>query len=310
MKGLITGATGFAGAFLAEHLLASGDQVLVAARGAWPARTPNALTALPRIAWDLADDAGLTSAGQEAIRDFSPDVIYHLAAVSVPQQCGDSNISPAAKAANVDGLARVVDLACSLPRLPRLIFTSSSHVYAPPYDRPLAEDSSLGPARGYGLSKLAGEELLRRAGAERGLDAVIVRAFQHAGPRQTGPLMLPDWMRQLVAPTQAAIHVRSRLRSIDLTDVRDVVKAYRLLAQHGVAGQAYNVGSGQTRRTGEILDQLLQLADCRRPVLSPDRETPAPDPIADISRLQSTTGWRPEIPLEQTLTDTLAWWSQ
>jgi GDP-4-dehydro-6-deoxy-D-mannose reductase len=93
----------------------------------------------------------------------------------------------------------------------------------------------------------------------------------------------------------------------DMTDVRDVARAYRLLAVHGQCGQIYNVGSGRSQRSGDVFDRLLQLADCRRPWIELKPGT-RQEPIARIDRLQQATGWQPQIPLDATLRDTLAYW--
>ena len=94
---------------------------------------------------------------------------------------------------------------------------------------------------------------------------------------------------------------------VDVTDVRDVVRAYRLLAEWGDSGRIYNVGSGVSRRSGDLFELLRAMAGPDRPVveLRPGRKQ---DPIADITRLTACTGWRPEMPIERTIADTWAWW--
>lgn len=94
---------------------------------------------------------------------------------------------------------------------------------------------------------------------------------------------------------------------IDLSDVRDVVRAYRLLLERGRPGEVYNVGSGISRRTGDILELLRGMAGPKRPVVE-RRPGFKQDPIADVTRLVECTGWSARIPLEQTVADTWAWW--
>ena len=121
-------------------------------------------------------------------------------------------------------------------------------------------------------------------------------------------MMLPEWARQVAAGGQLPIAVQTCDASIDLSDVRDVVRAYSLLIEKGVPGKAYNVGSGIPRRTGDVLGLLLEAAGASgREVVErvPGRKF---DPIADIGQLKGLTGWHPAIALEQTLADTLAWW--
>lgn len=307
MNALITGVTGFAGGHLAEHLLAEGDRVSGTSLSVdWPHTSPTRLAAdVPLIEWDIATD--LAAESLTDITSFAPKCIYHLAAISVPRDCGDQQPSSLAQAINVEGALRVVRLAAALPSRPRIVFTSSSHVYAPvSSDAPLvAEDAPLDPQRGYGKTKLAAERAAGRLAHQLGVDLVIARSFQHLGPRQTGPMMLAEWIAQIVTGADP-IEVHSRRVSIDVCDVRDVVRAYCLLALRGEADKVYNVGSGRARASGEVLDTLL--AHVESPPAIQERNSAAKqDPIADTTRLQAATGWQPTIPIDQTVADALAW---
>jgi GDP-4-dehydro-6-deoxy-D-mannose reductase len=310
MKAFITGVTGFAGRYLAEHLLAAGDEVLgCSASGVWPADTTEDLRRrVPLLIWDIGNPQGLTDETRQNIAAFAPDVVYHLSALSIPEDCGDTEPTPRAWQVNVEGTSRVLDLAAALQTKPRILFTSTSHVYAPitSADARLDEQAPLGPRRAYGQTKLAAEERVRAAGQSSGLDVLIVRAFQHTGPHQGPRMMLPQWARQFAQSTGKPVEVYNRDTYIDLTDVRDVVRAYRLLALHGQTSETYNVGSGISRRTGDILEILLRVAGSREIVeLRPGRRQ---DPIADIRRLSSQTSWQPQISIEQTVRDTLDFW--
>ncbi len=307
-RALITGITGFAGSFLAEHLLASGDAVLgVSFDGRWTDICPAALQrAVALVSWNVADE--IPADARRTIDDFAPDFVYHLAAISVPGDCGEGEPTPNAMAINVDGTRRVLELAAELSRPPKVVFTSSSQVYSPTggnWPR-VDEDHPLAPRRAYGYTKLLAENEVRRAVGEGRCQAVIVRSFQHAGPRQNDRMMLSQWARQLATDT-GVVEVITRDAIVDLTDVRDVIRAYRLLAQRGANGGVYNVGSGVGRRSGEILDVLCGMArpDVKIVELRPGFKQ---DPIADTSRLARETGWQPTIPLEQTVADTYRWW--
>ena len=320
---LITGASGFVGGHLIEHLRAMGDVVMAcdrivptmqAASHDEPplsrvATSVDSLDSLDCVLWDLTDASGITPEVRRRIEQFAPEVLCHLAAVSIPADCGIDEPTAEAVAVNVEGTRRVLALAASLPKPPRVLVISSSHVYEPvAAERPVVtEESPLGPVGGYGKTKREAERAALEAANESGLDVVIVRAFQHAGPRQSARLMLAEWARQLARPSPQPIQVRTLDAHIDLTDVRDVVRAYRLLTEHGAASQVYNVGSGESHRSGDLFETLRELADPARPVLElrPGRKQ---DPIADISRLVECTGWQPEIPIEQTIADTLAYW--
>lgn len=311
MRALITGITGFVGGFLAEHLLASGDQVLgTSAKADWPDGPPaEARQRISVVEWDLGDDRQPGPSSFDQLQGFAPDCIYHLAALSVPAECGQDEPSARAMAINVDGTRRVLELAARLAPRPRVLFVSSSHVYEPPsLDSPAIDETwPVRPARGYGQSKLAAEKEVLRAARQDGLDVIISRSFQHTGPRQTAPLMLPEWCARICDPKTPSLCVRNRSTWIDLSDVRDVVRAYRLLIERGQPSTIYNVGSGVARRTGEVLEILLRLSQDRRPV---EEMSPGPrrDPIANIQRLVQATGWQTTIPLEQTVADTLDFW--
>ena len=97
----------------------------------------------------------------------------------------------------------------------------------------------------------------------------------------------------------------------DFTDVRDVVRAYRLLADKGVPGEAYNVCSGRAVAIRELADTLIALSGApMKVVLDPERLRPVDVPVVlgDNTKIVGDTGWKPEIPLEQTLADILTWW--
>lgn len=314
-RAFITGVSGFVGGFLAEHLLEQGDRVLGSSPdGKWEAASsPSVQRRMEPIAWQLADDDGLARQDRSRIEAFAPDVIYHLAAISIPRECGQHQPTPLATAVNVDGTRRLLQLASELPARPRIVFISSSHVYAPPPPSSpsarLDEDAPLGPTSGYGRTKLDAEQLVREAVQRRDCQAIVVRAFQHTGPRQTPSMMLPEWARQFTNDDDTPIKVHTLDARIDLADVRDVVRAYRLLGERGRSGQTYNVASGTARSTGEIFSVLQRLAGSTRPAVELHGGFKQ-DPIADIGRLVRATGWAPRIPLEQTVGDVLAYWRE
>jgi nucleoside-diphosphate-sugar epimerase len=310
-RALITGISGFVGGYLTEHLLEAGDVVLgCSPNGAWEEDSPQSIQERAElVGWDLAREEGMAGEVRRRIEEFRPDAIYHLAALSVPEDCGPDEPTPEAIALNVDGTRRVLELAVSLASRPRVLFTSSSQVYAP-VERGaprVDEDAPLGPERGYGRTKLAAEREVRLAVDRSGCDAVVARSFQHTGPRQSPPLMLPQWAEQFARGGNEPVKIHTRDAWIDLTDVRDVVRAYRLLVERGRRGEVYNVGSGTSRRTGDILDLVRAMADPDRPVIE-TRPGFKQDPIADTTRVAHATGWRAVIPLKQTIADTLAWW--
>ncbi len=312
MNSVITGVTGFAGSFLAEHLLAQGDRVLgISGHGVWPAYIPAQLQqAVPLTRWDASQPLQGAQAEHE-ILSFQPDCIYHLAALSSPSDCGTFLPNALAASVNIGGTAAVLELAAQLPQKPRVLFSSTSHVY----DRDSAagvlvsEQSRIKPQRGYGWSKWLAEEMIVPFARDQGVEVIVARSFQHTGPRQLSRTMLPDWARQFAGGGSEPVRVHNLTSTIDLTDVRDVVRAYRLLMMHGRPGEAYNVGSGVALRTGTVFEVLRSLAGRDRKFfeLYPGVRY---NPMADIARLVACTGWQPQISLAQTVADTLGFWQQ
>ncbi|MBC8353444.1 MAG: NAD(P)-dependent oxidoreductase [Planctomycetes bacterium] len=311
MRAFITGVTGFAGSHLAEHLLECGDEVLGSShRGQWNCDVPEAVQhSVSKFTWDLTTAADQTIC--RVVHDFQPEVVFHLAAISVPSECGTTEPTPLALASNVGGTQAIIELCRSLTIRPRVLLASSCHVYAPvSIESPVvAEDAPVDPARSYGKTKLLAEQEIQRAIETDKLDAIVARSFQHTGPRQSHRMILPDWIRQFTLSDDEPIRVGSLDTYLDLTDVRDICRGYRQLSVDGKRGNVYNVGSGICRRSGDLLEVIQQCAGSQREVieLEPGRRQ---HPIADISLLTQQTGWKSEIPLEQTVADTLNYWRE
>lgn len=293
MKSLITGINGFVGQHLASYLRSCGDEV----RGTYVGSQPSSESDLK---WEISQPA--TPSLIDTLKDFSPDVIYHLAAISHPGSCGDDLPTETCKAVNILGTRHVADLALALPSEPRVIFTSSSKVYGGrTADHPWAkENDPLQPKGGYAHSKWAAENMLRDR-IEQGLKVVIVRAFNHTGPGQSPIYLVPEWC-QKVKEADGPQVVRSLATSLDLSDVRDVVRIYRLLAQKGSLGETYNVGSGQAITTADIWNTLCEIRGEQVEVTA-EKPDPSQQPIADVTKLCQAIGEIERISLRQTLED-------
>jgi len=312
-RSLITGITGFAGSHLASHLLHSDDgssdpseaKILGCSRyGRWPANVPESLRQIPLVTGEIDEIAQ----HRNQIAQFRPDWIFHLAALSFPADCGADEPSEVARRINVEGTRAVLELANSLAHSPRVVVASSSYVYAPvTADHYLVtEEYATKPKNGYGKSKLAAENEVLEATERWGIKAVIARSFNHTGPRQSARMMLPEWVYQFAAGHRP-VRVYSLNSFLDLTDVRDVVRAYAMLAERGTTNSIYNVGSGVCRRSGDVFAQLRQMADPQRPFVEIS-STRRQHPIADLTRIRGETGWEATIPLEQTIENTWAFW--
>ena len=301
---LVTGAAGFAGSHLLEHLATRGD-VTGWSRSAPPAN----LAALAR--WQQVDLLVRDSV-RAALRELRPAAVYHCA--GLPHVAHAWKASAKALEGNVIGTHVLLDELRRLERPVRCLVTGSATVYAAS-SRPVDEDAPLAPSSPYALSKLAQEALALRAISEDGVDVVVARAFNHTGPRQDPAFAAPSFARQIAliergdVPPVLAVGNLEPLR--DFTDVRDVVRAYRLLMERGATGRVYNVCSGVGRSIQSVLDAVV--ARSTQPVrieLDRDKLRPSDTPalVGDPSRLMSEAGWKPEVGFEQMLDDLLTYW--
>jgi GDP-4-dehydro-6-deoxy-D-mannose reductase len=168
----------------------------------------------------------------------------------------------------------------------------------------------------YGVSKVAADYLALQAFLGRGLPVVRVRPFNHLGPSQSGRFVASALAEQVARNEhlgQDVVLAGDLSPRRDFTDVRDVVRAYRLLVLRGEPGEVYNVCSGVDVAVSEVADHLIGRAD--RPMrieLDPERLRPVELPVlrGDCSKLGEATGWAPDIPLTSTLDDLLDWWRQ
>jgi GDP-4-dehydro-6-deoxy-D-mannose reductase len=305
-KTLVTGATGFAGSHLLGRL--SGRASLTA----WQRPGGRPRPATVDVQWravDLLDRAAVT----RAIAKSAPSRIYHLA--GAPQvDTSWKSVVPHLEA-NVLGTHHLLEAVRAAGRPCRVVVVTSAQVYQSGSQEPLTEDSPLLPSNPYGLSKLAQDDLALRVHAEDGLDIVVARPFNHAGPRQSHAFVIASFARQiaLVEAGRAApeIRVGNLDARRDVTDVRDVVEAYEHLMETGTGGRPYNIASGRAHRVGDLLDQLLRSAKTPvRVAIDEERMRPNDIPVivGDATRARREVAWSPHIPIEQTLSDTLDWW--
>jgi GDP-4-dehydro-6-deoxy-D-mannose reductase len=315
MRALVTGISGFVGGHLAEHLAGEGDLVVgLSTSGRWPGGLAH-LSRLARI-----ERCDLTDAGEADLAALigrkQPEVIYHLAAQANPQA---SVTDPRGTwALNLGGTLNLLEaVKASGPGPgPRVVLVGSGVCYGNPGPEhmPVTESCPLRPNNPYSASKAAADLLGIQHFLAHGTDVVMVRPFNHAGPRQSPSYVLSALARQ-VAEVEAGHASRVEVGNLDVvrdfTDVRDVVRGYRLLALHGAPGEIYNLGSGRGTRLADALETLTALA--RTPVevfVDPARVRPVDQPllVADPSRLRAATGWEPRFAMEQTLEDMLKYW--
>jgi len=309
---LVTGAAGFAGSHLLELL--SRDVMGAASRAdidivAWHRPQGAAPRTSHGVRWEAVDllDRRVVA---EAIARLRPSAVYHCAGAAHVGRAWDT--TEATFAINVRGTHHLLD---GLERAgvdARVLIPSSAMVYAPA-DVPLAEQHLLQPSSPYGVSKLAQEMLGMRAHGP--VSVTIARAFNHVGPRQDPHFAASGFARRIADIEKGRWKPEISVGNLDaqreLTDVRDTVRAYRLILERGQPGRPYNVCSGRAITIRRLLDLLV--ARARVPVtvqVDPARLRPNDIPllVGDPARLRDELGWRPEIGLEQTLDDLLEYW--
>jgi GDP-4-dehydro-6-deoxy-D-mannose reductase len=293
MKAIITGAAGFVGHHLDRHLRTAGDEVVGIDREHGP---------------DLLDAEGV----RRALHEHRPDAVYHLGGWS---DVGASWEHPLeAFRINAEGTLNVVQACRDLGA--RVLIVSSADVYGKVRmdELPLTEESPLRPVTPYAASKVAADHLALQAWLGYEIEAIRVRAFNHLGPGQSHHFVCPA-LAERVARNEVeggeVVTVGNLTPRRDFTDVRDVVRAYRLLVEHGEAGEAYNVCSGRDLAVSELAERLVAMA--HRPMrleADPALQRPVEVPVlrGSFTKLEKITGWHPEIPLDQTLTDVLDDW--
>lgn len=291
MKSFITGGKGFVGQHLKELLEKEGQVVKT---------------------YDLVDGQDILSHElYVALKEFQPDHIYHLAAMtSVPQSFKDPK---ECMSVNIEGSTTLLQYVKDLELPAKVLLASSTEVYSPALDdTPLTISSPIQPRTPYGVSKLAMEQMGAIFSAVYGIPIVVTRTTNHTGPGQDGPFALTSFAKQIVAIERGEQEV---LQHGDLTsfksylDVRDVVRAYRTAID--LEPYIYNIASSETYEMQDLLDRLVSYA--KKPVPT-SKEMSLTRPIApDKTKYQTSSklreaGWEPEYTIERTLNDVLEYW--
>ena len=309
MRALVTGVNGFVGSHLAD-LLRSQAEVELWGAGLFAERPAHLDPSVRTLAVDLRKAESV----HDLIQTVRPDVIYHLAGQAyVP----DSRQTPwDTLETNTRSCINLMEAALSAGLRPRTLLVSSYEVYDKQAARSGAVDENwpLGPDSPYGVSKVAQDFLARYYSGQHGIPVIVARPFNHVGPRQSDRFVAAAFGRQvaLISLGQAppVVRVGNLAARRDFTDVRDIVRAYVLLMGHAQPGEVYNLGSGRSRSIRELLETLLAIAGVEAEIrVDPERYRSDTDSdlVCDSSRARACCGWRPEIPLENTLADLLAY---
>ena len=308
MKALVIGGGGFVGPYLVRHLTDDcGYEVTVTKTEKEQLVMDNAVVKNLDIL-DIGQIVGLLKAEQ-------PDYIFHLAAQSsVAYSWKNPTLTIDV---NIKGCVNLLDAVRQLDKKPRVLLIGSGEEYGhiKEGECPIVEDNTVRPGNIYAATKACQNMLGKIYSDAYGLDIMMVRAFNHIGPNQTPMSVVADSCKPVADIEKGrqgpVIYVGNLSAKRDFTDVRDVVKAYALLVEHGRRGETYNVGTGHAIAISQILDEIVAMSDTAIEVkVDENKLRPVDVPIIepDIDKIKSEVGWQPVISLEQTLRETLEHW--
>lgn len=247
--------------------------------------------------------------------EIRPDYVFHLAA--------QSSVSVAWKNPaitidiNIKGAVNVLDAVRELYYKPRILLIGSGEEYGyiKANEIPIIEENNIRPGNIYAATKACQNMIGRIYAQAYDMEVIMVRAFNHIGPEQSSIFVVSDFCRQVA---EIEMHMREPIMYVgnlaakrDFTDVRDVVRAYALLIEKGIAGETYNVGSGRAYEIREILQKIVSMSEVEIEIrIDSNKIRPVDVPIieADITKIREITGWKPSFTLEQTISETLDYW--
>lgn len=301
---LITGGTGFVGPHLISSLQTHNSLIAVLAVGG----TPDRPSGVEYYDADIRDN----NAVKAVVDEVKPEQIFHLAGISdVESAWSNPRLT---YEVNFWGALNVFEAAMGLTPAPRILNISTAQVYAPS-SRPLSENDAVQPDNPYAASKAMAELLMvgTRKHATGGI--ITARAFNHTGPGQSEKFALPSMARQF-AEIEAGLRPRRLLLGNvmvrrDFTDVRDVVRAYSLLAERGTVGEIYNVCSGSAVPLTDVISRFRLLVGGEVEIETDPSKLRGHEVDASCGnpeKIFTATGWRPEIPLAKTVSDLLEYW--
>jgi len=305
MRVLITGAWGFAGRHAMREFIGAGHEVIALDQASAPSpRDPD----VPGLKVNIADFTAVC----EAVANSAPAAVLHLAGIAfVPRNAAEPG---RAVGVNVTGTINILEACVRHAPQARVLTISSAQVYGPQAagGHPLAENAPLRPDTTYGITKAAADNLTLLYARQYNLAAMVARPSNHIGPGQTPDYSVSSFATQVQAIVRgsapATITTGNLASRRDFTDVRDMVRAYRLLVERGQPGHAYNLGSGRMVSLGEVLDELCRLAGIHPAIVTaPELFRPTDQgPLLNVARIRDDTGWAPRYELSKTLESILA----
>ncbi|MGO4110922.1 GDP-mannose 4,6-dehydratase [Paenibacillus sp. YAF4_2] len=312
MKALITGINGFVGSHLAEHLLE--QQIEVAGTIRNHSSLQHIRHLLPDIhlyECELRDPQAV----EQMMIEVRPDFIYHLAAQSFVPVSWDSPAETMIN--NILGQIHLLEAVRKLGLSSKVLIACSSEEYGQVEEDevPVKETNPLRPISPYAVSKIAQNYLGYQYYKTFGQHIIRTRTFNHTGPRRGEQFVTSNFAKQIVEIEMGlkppVLYVGNLDAQRDFTDVRDVVRAYRMALQYCEAGEIYNIASGQCHEIREVLQTLLGYSTATI-TIEEDKSRLRPSDVkvlvGDYSKFHKQTGWKPEISFEQSLEDLLRYW--
>lgn len=296
---LIFGVNGFVGSYLTREFVEHGYEVYGSDRAAECA--VEGLSAF-RCA-DITDYEAL----EAIIRDFKPGIIINLAAIS---SVGLSwKIPQTTMEVNVIGTINILQVTSMLEDAPKVLLIGSSEEYAPS-ERPLNEDALLNAMSPYGISKVTQERFADLYAERFGIPIYKVRAFNHTGVGQASTFVLPSWCEQVAAISASGKPGIIKVGNVevvrDFSDVRDIVRAYRMIVESDKSGEVFNVGSGIGHPLSELLAEIVSFSDQAIDVEVNEallRPSDNPVIVCDNAKIERELGWKPRHSIEESLRD-------
>jgi GDP-4-dehydro-6-deoxy-D-mannose reductase len=314
MRTLITGCAGFAGSHLAEYLLEKDEEVIgLCAPDDDGANLQHIKDRLKIVGADLREMGRV----HEVMESLKPQRIYHLAAFSSPAESFED--PERTYHVNFMGTFNLISAWLRVGMDSRFLLVSSAEVYGmvPREKLPLREEMELQPVNPYAGSKAAAEILTLQFFRSYGLPIVLVRPFNHTGPRQSSRFVCSNLARQ-VAEIELGLRpptvVAGNLDAVrDFTDVRDIVRGYFDLLERGAPGEIYQLCSGHSISIKSVLGLLISGAS--KPIQvsvdrPPLRKHDAAEIWGDYSKAKLAVGWEPRRELKDTLRELTDYWRQ
>ncbi len=308
MRALVIGGAGFVGGYLIDHLLVDCKWTVAATK--MEAETINKNN-ISIYNLDIMDKSSIIT----LLKEFRPDYIFHLAAQSsVALSWKNPSLTIDI---NIKGSVNVLDAVRELDYKPRILLIGSGEEYGHilPNESPINEKNHLKPGNIYAATKVCQNMMGKIYSDAYQMDIIMVRAFNHIGPKQSPIFVVADFCKQVAeiekGIKEPVIKVGNLDAKRDFTDVRDVVQAYSLLIQKGESGETYNVGSGQSIAIKDVLNLIISHSITKIKVeIDNDKLRPIDIPVieSNIDKLQTVTQWSPIHTLESTIKNTLDYW--